>query len=87
MHVNNLLVPHIDSSQSCWHSGDYPSCFIDRQPILQADGLTVTLFGKTYTIPQEFKDWVVENADEEGPIDHEEMAYVDGMDGVSIMLI
>jgi hypothetical protein len=49
----------------------------------------VNLFGKVYNIPQEFKDsrLVMENAEDEGEVFHEEMRFLEGMDGVSIALI
>ncbi len=88
MNVNNLLVPDMTEAQSCWHSGNYPVCYIDRTPIVDSQGLQVTLFGKVYNIPQEFKDWVMENAEVEGPVDHEDMIFVEGMEeGVSVLLL
>jgi hypothetical protein len=87
MNVNNLLAPEMENAQSQWHAGDYPCCYVDRHLIVQAEGLQVNLFGKVYDIPQEFKDWVMENAEVEGEVFHEEMRFVEGMDGVSIALI
>lgn len=88
MNVNNMLVPDVDSAQSGWHTGDFPSCFVDRKAILEADGLQITMFGKVYNIPQELKDWVVEHADDPDAELDEDMKYVEDMEEeASIILV